>query len=364
MNKGKISTKVLFMILLLYVIAIFSGCSTGTDLSPMGTDGTESEERGHLEVHFIDVGQADAILIKAPGNQNIMIDGGNNADGDLVVQYIKDQGVRRFNAVIGTHPHEDHIGGLDEVIKNFEIEKIYLPNIIHNTKTFEDVLKAVEDKGLRITAAAKGVKLPLEGLEAFFLGPVSSAYTELNNYSAVLKLTYGNNSFLFQGDAEAISEREILDSHMASHLMADVLKIGHHGSRSSTTVDYLEKVNPKYGVLMVGQNNDYGHPHRETMNLLAEKNIEIFRTDEQGTIVATSDGKSIAFNKTPSPNDNASDQLYMDDKGNGIIKGNINKNGEKIYHMPGGAYYDSTIPEEWFKTEREAQAAGFRKSSR
>lgn len=328
-----------------------------------------AEESEVLKVHFIDVGQADAILIQGPGGENIVIDAGNNNDSDTVVNYIRKQGIKELKAVIGTHPHEDHIGGLDVVIKSFNGEKVYLPKAVHTSETFRDVLKAVSDKGIKVATAVKGVVIPLIGMSAEFLGPVSSEYGNLNNHSAVLKLTYGETSFLFQGDAEEESERDILKSEMSSKLKADVLKAGHHGSSSSTTPEYLEKVNPKYAVIMVGKENDYGHPHKETMELLKSKEIDIYRTDEQGTIVAESDGKNIKFNVNPGDNtygreNSSAIKPYADSAENGLIKGNINSKGEKIYHLPGGAYYDNTIPEKWFKTEIEAQEAGFRPSSK
>jgi competence protein ComEC len=271
--------------------------------------------------------------------------------------------------VIGTHPHEDHIGGLDVVIKSFKVEKVYLPKAVHTSETFRDVLKAVSDKGIKVTTAVKGVSIPLSGMSAEFIGPVRSDYDSLNNSSAVLKLTYGETSFLFQGDAEEESERDILKSDMSGKLKADVLKVGHHGSSSSTTPEYLGKVNPKYAVIMVGKGNDYGHPHKETMELLEDKGIDIYRTDEQGTIIAESDGKNIKFNVNAGSNaygteNSSAIKPYVDSAGNGLIKGNINSKGEKIYHLPGGAYYDKTVPEKWFKTEFEAQEAGFRPSSK
>jgi beta-lactamase superfamily II metal-dependent hydrolase len=220
-----------------------------------------------------------------------------------------------------------------------------------------------------VETAAKGVSIPLSGMTAEFVGPVKSDYENLNNYSAVLKLTYGETGFLFQGDAEKESEKDILNSGMGSKLKADVLKIGHHGSSSSTSPEYLAKVNPKYAVIMVGKGNDYGHPHKETLELLKKKNITVYRTDEQGTIVAESDGKNISFDvksgSISSVTENAnSPKLYVDSEGKGLIKGNINSKGEKIYHLPGGAYYEKTVTEEWFKTEQEAQDAGFRPASK
>lgn len=361
MKKYRILALVLILVLCLGVIA----CSSTE--APLSNN--EAHGGGVLKVHFIDVGQADAILIQGPKGENIVIDAGNNNDSDTVVNYIKKQGIKELKAVIGTHPHEDHIGGLDAVIKSFNVEKVYLPKAVHTSETFRDVLKAVSDKGIKVATAVKGVSIPLSGMEAEFMGPSRSDYDNLNNHSAVLKLAYGETGFLFQGDAEEESERDILKSEMGGKLKADVLKIGHHGSSSSTIPEYLEKVDPEYAVIMAGKGNDYGHPHRETMELLEDKGIAVYRTDEQGTIVAESDGKSIKFNVNPGSStygtENSSTiKLYVDSAGNGLIKGNINSKGEKIYHLPGGAYYDNTIPEKWFKTELEAQEAGFRPSGK
>lgn len=355
------------ILVLLYVLVLCMGIAACS--SPEAAGAFVNAGDGLLKVHFIDVGQADAILIQGPKGENIVIDAGNNSDSETVVNYIRKQGVKELTAVIGTHPHEDHIGGLDAVIKSFDVDKVYLPKAVHTTDTFKDVLKAVSDKGIKVTTAVKGVSIPLSGMTAEFLGPVGSEYENLNNHSAVLKLTYGETSFLFQGDAEKESEKDILESDMSGKLKADVLKVGHHGSATATTPEYLAKVNPKYAVIMVGKGNDYGHPHKETMELLSSKGIDIYRTDEEGTIVAESDGKSIKFNaKSDSHNygtENTKNQkLYTDSAGNGLIKGNINSKGEKIYHLTGGAYYDKTVPEKWFKTEQEAQDAGFRPSSK
>lgn len=256
---------------------------------------------GTLKIHYIDVGQADSILAQLPGGQNILIDAGNNVDADLVVNYLRQQGVKQLDHVIGTHPHEDHLGGLDVVIQSFGIGKVYLPRVSHNTKTYKDVLLSIKNKGLKVTEAKAGIELEtIPGVNAVFLAPDKSSYEDLNNYSAVLKLTYGSTSFLFTGDAEAESEQEMLLSSWQTP-QASVLKVGHHGSHSSTSKAFLKAVSPDYAVIFAGKNNDYGHPHAETLAKLAAAGIQVFRTDIQGTIVATSDGKNITFNKKASP---------------------------------------------------------------
>ena len=226
----------------------------------------------------------------------MLIDAGNNADSDFGVNYLKVK-VSKIELCSSTHPHEDHIGGLDVVINTFEIDKVIMPKVSHTTKTFEDVLTAISNKSLKITSPTPGSTFSLGETRFTILAPNSSTYDELNNYSIVLKMEYGDTSFLFTGDAEDISENEMISK--GYNLSADVLKIGHHGSNSSTTQNFLNKVNPKYAVIMVGADNTYGHPHQETMDKLKSKNIQVYRTDENGTIVATSDGNNITFNTQP-----------------------------------------------------------------
>jgi competence protein ComEC len=253
---------------------------------------------GKLIIHYIDVGQADSILIITPGKKVMLIDAGNNNDGDDVVEYLRNQGISRIDVAVGTHPHEDHIGGLDTVIRNFDIGKIYMPKAVNATKTFEDVLAAVKDKGLKINTAEGGRDIAIDSrIESLFLAPNSGEYKDLNNYSAVVKLTFGETSFLFAGDAEDVSEEEMLQK--GYDLKADVLKVGHHGSSSSTTPEFLEEVDPEYAVIMTGKDNEYGHPHKEVMERLKNKGIKVYRTDQNGTVVVESDGRNITFSTKP-----------------------------------------------------------------
>lgn len=248
---------------------------------------------GQLKLHFIDVGQADSILIQN-GDKSMLIDAGNNPDGDDVVNYIKGLGIKKLDVVVGTHAHEDHIGGMDTVIKSFDIGQIIMPKAGNTTKTFEDVLTAIANKGLKITSPVPGNEIKLNSATAKIVAPNGSEYKDLNDSSVAIKLTFGENSFMLMGDAEAVSEKEILAKGF--DIKADLLKVGHHGSSSSTTQEFLNAVNPKYAVISVGKENDYGHPHKSTMDKLKAKGIKVYRTDELGTIVATSDGKSITFN--------------------------------------------------------------------
>lgn len=292
----KPTKKKLFLSLSLIVL-LFSSLLVGCQ--PKTTANT-SESVPALKVHFLDVGQADCILIQSPSGYNALIDAGNNADADFITSYLDNLNIKRLDAVIGTHPHEDHIGSLDTVIRRYDIGQVYMPKVTTTTKTFEDVLLAIQEKSLTINTAKAGVSINLDPkVHAQFMAPNSNYYDDLNDYSAVLKLKYGTISFLFTGDAEIISENEMLAA--GHNLSADVLKVGHHGSDSSTTEAFLKKVSPKYAVISVGAGNSYGHPAPIILDRLKTYNVEIFRTDQHGTIIATSDGETITFNIKSSP---------------------------------------------------------------
>lgn len=256
----------------------------------------DGKEVGDLKVHYIDVGQGDSILIQQD-DHNMLIDAGTNSSEKVVVDYLKSHGVTKLDYVIGTHPHEDHIGGLDAVINNFEIGQVFMPKVTATTQTFKSVITAINNKELKITTPKVGDSYGLGNARWQIIAPVSASYDNLNNYSIVTKLKFGNNSFIFTGDAESLSEGEILKKQL--DISSDVLKVGHHGSRTSTTQNFLNKVNPKYAVISVGKGNSYKHPNQEILNRLKSKNVKVYRTDENGTVVATSDGTSIRFNKSP-----------------------------------------------------------------
>lgn len=291
--------KKLHLPIILFLIILLSGCAAVAN-----TPADPAASAGRLQVHFLDVGQADSALIISPSGQSILIDGGNNEDGEKIVNYLKSKSINELSAIVATHPHEDHIGGLDVVMQSIPSKKVYLPNAASNSRTFEDFIAAVKSSGAKKIQAKAGVELDVPDLKGIFLAPNSSSYEDLNNYSAVLKLTYGQVSFLFEGDAEDISEAEMKKS--GQDLKATVLKIGHHGSKSSTTDEFLKAVSPENAIVSVGSDNEYGHPAPGIINKLVKAGVAVYRTDQLGTIVVTTDGTSIEIDKNASVPSNGS----------------------------------------------------------
>lgn len=243
----------------------------------------------NLKVYFLDVGQADSILIES-NNEYMLIDAGNNEDGAKLVTYFKSLGITNFKIVIGTHAHEDHIGGMDDIIENFNIENFYMPEVITTTKTFEDVLDALEAKQIAFQTPTVDEDLIFQDAKLKVLN-LENDSSDLNDTSIVLRLKYGTTSFLFMGDASSKIESKIANKEIQSH----VLKVGHHGSKYSSTLSFLKKVSPTYAVISVGKDNSYNHPHDVIINRLENNNIKTYRTDEEGTIIAETNGTIINF---------------------------------------------------------------------
>lgn len=238
----------------------------------------------NLTVYVFDVGQADCILLECSG-EYMIIDGGNNPDGKLVVKQLQSMGITEIKYAVGTHTHEDHIGGLDKIIDAFDVGVLYMPSNEYDSATYRDVVKAAQAKGVDKIAPEIGY--------IFYLGSAKCEVMSIDNEnedpnltSIIIEVTYGNNKFLFTGDAEIENEEKRLWNDI------DVLKVGHHGSSTSTGEDFMEQIQPEIALISVGEDNSYGHPHKETMELLEEYQLDIYRTDIQGTIVVTSDGNT------------------------------------------------------------------------
>ena len=275
------------LFVLVFGILLMTGCQS----IETGTTSQETTGDG-IKIHFIDVDQGDSILIQS-GEETLLIDAGENNMGDRVVSYLNSLGITTLNYVIGTHPHSDHIGGLDVVINEFQVEKVILPAVGHSTKTYEDVLTAISNQGLKITKPVVGTEYNVGDATFQIIAPNSEEYNDLNDYSVGIRLVYGNTSYVFAGDADAISEEEMCNNGL--DISADVLKLNHHGSSYSNNKNFIDAVSPTYAVISVGAENSYGHPHKEVLEDMQQRGIEVYRTDYLGTIVITSDGNDITF---------------------------------------------------------------------
>ena len=243
-----------------------------------------------LVVHFINVGQGDSILVQI-NNKNLLIDGGPKTSATKVINYLNKQNVKKLDYIVATHPHEDHIGGLSDIIKKFEVGVFYSPKITTNTDTFENMIKSLRNKKQKITIAKQGEFLELGNTKAEILSPNLEKYDDLNNYSVIIKLSYNNLKFLFMGDAENLIENNLIKSNI--NLQSDIIKIAHHGSNSSSSAEFLNTVSPTYAVISCGKNNEYGHPHKDIINELNKRQINIYRTDRNGDIVFIFDGNNL-----------------------------------------------------------------------
>lgn len=331
---------------LLLLLALLAGCSFTPATEPTPVSGDT------LQVHFIDVGQADCALISC-GGKYMLIDGGNVEDSSLVVSYLQKLGITELEAVVCSHAHEDHVGGLPGVLAVFRTHSVYAPTRTYSSNCFDDFMYYVNQQDLTVTIPSPGDTFSLGSAVVTVLGPTKS-YADTNNTSLVLRVQFGATRFLFTGDMETDAERDLVDS--GADLKADVLKVGHHGSDTSTGYLFLRSVAPKYGVISVGKGNSYGHPCEEPLSRLEDADVEIYRTDKLGHIIATSDGKTITFtwgNTSAQPDSGSAQQTrYI---------GNINS---KTLHLPSCSSLPAEKNQIVFTDYDQAIAAGYTPCSR
>ena len=307
-----------------------------------------------FEMHFIDVGQALSVLVECDG-QFMLYDGGNVDDGSLVVSYLQKQGVEQLQYVFCSHAHEDHVGGLAAVMAKFPAGHAYSPVTESSTKCFNDFVKYTQQQGLQLEVPSVGTVWPLGSATVTMLGPVTQ-YSETNNTSLVLRIDYGNTSFLLTGDMENTAETDLVNS--GANLKADVLQVGHHGSSTSTGYLFLNAVLPEMGVISCGAGNKYGHPHEETLSILRDAKVDVYRTDLQGTITIGSDGQNFTvgterfvpdsqLNPTDPSSSSTAQQAYI---------GNVNS---KKFHLPTCANLPAEKNQILFSSYDEAIAAGY-----
>ncbi len=286
--KQRISTTVKMILACVLALALFCACTVTINLGGADTSAAPNSE-SKLIVHFLDVGQGDSIFIELPNGKTMLVDAGENYHGQGIIDYVQTIGYQKLDYVVATHPHEDHIGSMPYIVRNFEIGSIYMPDVTANTATFESLLKAIKAKGLRVKNGRTGVHIIKDGeLTADIIAPDKPDESNLNNSSIVLLLTFGNVSYLLTGDAET---KEL--NAIRADMHATVLKAGHHGSKTSTTQTLLKKISPSVTVISCGKNNDYGHPHAEVLKMLKSVNSSVYRTDRDQTVIVTTDGSSL-----------------------------------------------------------------------
>ncbi|HEY5561262.1 MAG TPA: ComEC/Rec2 family competence protein [Clostridiaceae bacterium] len=277
--------KIMFFVLL--SIVFLNSCKESPTLTTIDYE----NKVGNLIVHYINVGQGDSELISF-NNKYMLIDAGPKDEDSTLIKYLKKLKVKRLDYVIETHPHEDHIGEMAKVIADFSIGSFYAPKVTTTTNAFLDMVSALRNKNLKINVARSGASLNLDpDITCNILAPNSDKYANLNDYSIVLKLIYKSTSFIFMGDAQKLSEDEILSKNF--DVKADVLKVGHHGSKTASSKAFLDKCMPSIAVISCGIGNDYNHPHKETLVALKDIGATIYRTDINKTVVLVSDGKNI-----------------------------------------------------------------------
>ena len=298
---------ILLSVIIITSSAMFTGCSDDEanewlneifGMLDYEVFGDTVEGDAKLKMHVIDVGQGDSVLIQC-GESNVLIDCGENGMGKTVLDYLRRAGVSHLDWIIGTHPHSDHIGGMDTVIKSkdLSIDHVMMPQttkeMTPTTMTYTEVLTAIKKKNLKITRPVPGTEYDLDGMTMLVLSPAKSArYEDLNDYSIVLKFTYKNVSILTGGDASKNVEQQIISRDY--DLSADIYKVSHHGGRDGNSQAFLDEINPKYAAISVGADNKYGHPKSEILKRLNKMNCEVYRTDLDGDIIFESDGKNIS----------------------------------------------------------------------
>lgn len=258
-----------------------------TETRKAGAEVTE----GSIEVHIIDVGQADCALVRTE-NGNILIDAGSNDSEDDLCEYLDLFGVEKFEYCIFTHPHEDHIGGADRVLAEYEVENVIIPDVETNTSTYDRMMEAIEYSGATLIYAEAGGQYNLGELYIYIVAPVViDSEHDLNNVSVMAVISFGDMDFMFTGDAESTEESDVLSEGF--DIDCEFLKVGHHGSSTSTSKRFLEAVSPELAAISCGKENRYGHPHTETLERLDRYGVEYYRTDTDGTLVFVCDGKTI-----------------------------------------------------------------------
>ncbi len=292
-----------------------------------------------MEVHFIDVGQGDATLIIC-GEHAMLVDTGDTAKGTAVQNYLRKQNVKKLDYLILTHPDADHIGGAPVIITKFEIDKVFVSNYEKDNKTYQKLIQALDNKRIKAATPKAGSKYSLGTAEITIIAP-NAEYDNPNDASVGVIIQNGDHRFLFAGDAGEDAEQDMLENGI--DLSADVYHAGHHGSRTSTSEAFFDAVEPSYAVISCGEGNSYGHPHAQTLNLFRTNGVKVYRTDEQGSIIAESDGTQLSWNCSPSTtwaagepsNSSASASIQEEQKDLTEARTYVCNTNTKKFHEPG-----------------------------
>lgn len=328
--------------------------------SPSESSSPDIGADSNFEVHYLDVGQADASLILCD-NKTMLIDGGNPGDSSLIAAYLKKLNISHLDYIICSHAHDDHVGGLPGALSVATAGKVYAPITENDIKEYQSFKSKVASQGLTITNPSPGDTFQFGSSTVLFLGPVHENVSDLNDTSIVLKITYGDTSFLFTGDAERDEEQSILAQNY--DLSATVLKVGHHGSGDSTTYPFLREIMPEYAIISVGENN-YGHPTEETLSRLRDADVKVYRTDMQGDIIASSNGKTVNIktvknqNIDTNPTVKESEPLYPAPNDTPSQKYIGNKNTKK-FHYPSCYSLPYEKNRVYFDSRSEAVNSGY-----
>ena len=335
----------------LLALAVLAGCTLNEPqpTAPAQTAQT-AEASPELTVWYIDVGQGDGALLESNG-EYLLIDGGEIENGSLLVSFLEKQGVQELKAVVCTHPHSDHGGGLPAVLAVFPTEAVYAPTRTYSSPWFDDFLRYTDQQGLEVTIPNPGDTIRLGTTVLTVLGPRES-YEDRNNTSIVLRADCGDVRFLFTGDMETLAENDLLEA--GTDVKANVLKVGHHGSFTSTGYRFLWAVEPEYAVISCGAGNDYGHPHVEPMSRLRDAGVTVFRTDTLGSVRADCDGETVVFTweKTAGVPEYADFAARAEER----YIGNVNS---RMLHAPTCDGLPSERNQVVFDTYEEAVEAGY-----